>query len=124
VELHPTIQKQASSSAFCADVVGQFVEQWRELKPWLFRPGAPGKWNLLCYCKSGRHRSVAWAMILKDLLEASGFEIVDGQVQHLMTNWHTTCNGQCRQCQTVPTVRDRAEVFARIGQAVANYQAR
>jgi len=63
-------------------------------------PAAP-LLTIAVYCRSGKHRSVAAALILQHVLRREGYECKDPT--HLSeTRWSNCCDGQCQECQNPP----------------------
>ncbi len=69
---------------------------------------------LLCYCKSGRHRSVACALIAGHLFEVTTGMPAPETVDHVCRqHWARLCGPQCRWCTVADEERDMALKQAR-----------
>lgn len=70
------------------------------------------------YCKSGKHRSVATALILKRILTTEGWHC--DAIRHLSEKrWERSCRGRCEECTQPPDDLDEIyEQAVRIWQAV------
>ena len=57
-----------------------------------------GQATVALYCRSGKHRSVAIALILKHVLRAEGWDCIE--LAHLSSrSWgQWCCNGRCNTC--------------------------
>ena len=74
--------------------------------------GDAGTIFITFYCKSGRHRSVACAVIMAQLLEWDGYTVQE--TRHLCSEWwpRHTCN-MCSECMSATPGRDAALARAR-----------
>ena len=71
------------------------------------RPGS--RLYIVLLCKSGRHRSVAAALIAAHLFEATAGLPRPRETNHLCaTWWGRLCPPECKTCQRPSSIRDEA----------------
>jgi hypothetical protein len=69
--------------------------------------GDAGTMFFTFYCKSGRHRSVACAVIMGQLLEWDGYAAQE--IRHLCSEfWSRATFNMCRECRLATPGRDAA----------------
>lgn len=91
VGTHPEILQQVvDSEAFIMDIGRQLRDQWPMV------PGTPAI-GVLVFCKSGKHRSVAWSYLIQALVLSEGYHC---RVSQTAMNFAGTC-GQtgCPSCE-------------------------
>lgn len=64
--------------------------------------GAPPTIKIAVYCRAGKHRSVAAALVLEFVLKQEGFECLE--TRHLSSRaWKSpNCRGLCDECKSTP----------------------
>ena len=89
VGTHPEIMQQVlASEEFVIDIGRQLRDQW---------PKDPDTMaiGVLVFCKSGKHRSVAWSNLIQTLLLSYGY---DCRVSQTAMNFTGTCGQRCGAC--------------------------
>jgi len=93
VGTHPEILQQVlDSEEFITDIGRQLRDQW---------PQDPdtSAIGVLVFCKSGKHRSVAWSYLIQALMCSYGYH---SRVSQAAMNVSGTCAQRCQACQ-MPT---------------------
>ena len=73
------------------------------------RMGPVSRIYIVLSCKSGRHRSIAAALIAAHLFEATAGLPRPRETNHLCaTWWGRLCPPECRTCQRPSSIRDKA----------------
>jgi len=85
-----TVQQVLAHDTTVADIATQLKEQWNRVVH------GHGPLYLVCFCKSGKHRAVAWAHILQALFLGHGF---DANVNLTATEWAGTCSAPGKTCE-------------------------
>ena len=92
----------------------QFLDSWYA---WLMINRQISKGSqvrIVMYCKSGRHRSVAAALVAHHLFETTqGLPVPKGTVHLCETWWASLCPSNCRPCTKQSLIRDTALQRAR-----------
>ena len=77
--------------------------------------------NVICYCRSGNHRSVAFAQLLFYALQGSHLveSVVRSDVTEMSGNWRTRQCGPCQICRGFPGQQQAAADQAALDFAIA-----
>ena len=77
--------------------------------------------NVICYCRSGNHRSVAFAQLLFYALQGSPLveSIARSDVTEMSGNWRTRQRGPCQICRGFPGQQQAAADQAALDFAIA-----